>query len=54
MNKIMLISPDCKACRYCDESLEFPCTLNDGTEIRCNILKAYKKREMFVKMIKGA
>lgn len=49
-----MISPDCESCMYCDESLEFPCTLDVGTEIRCNILKAYVKKEKFKRLVKGA
>ncbi len=49
-----MIHEACKRCKYCNDSLEFPCMLMQGTELRCNILKAYVKREKFKTMIKGA
>lgn len=48
-----MIHEVCKKCKYCNDSVEFPCTLPE-TELRCNILKAYVKREKFKRIIKGA
>ena len=45
-----MINEDCKNCKYYDESLEIPCTL-EKTEIRCNILKAYVRKMKFKKMV---